>query len=155
MKNVTKRIIENFPNLEKTKEIHTVEATFLHLAWFFEDPENQDFNIGLLYKHLDNDWLELALELIAQFFREETHLIQEPVLSFIRKGSNEYFNQTQFADFLSERGLKYDKRKLNVYYKRGKLPKTDVEISGTPFWSKSTVEDFCEQEKKRLKKDCV
>ncbi|MCM3653387.1 hypothetical protein [Metabacillus litoralis] len=106
--------------------------------------------VGLLYKHLDNDWLELALELIAQFFREETYLIQEPVLSFIRKGSNEYFNQTQFADFLSERGLKYDKRKLNVYYKRGKLPKIDVEISGTPFWSKSTVEDFCEQEKKRL-----
>jgi hypothetical protein len=106
--------------------------------------------VGLLYKHLDNDWLELALELIAQFFREETYLIQEPVLSFIRKGSNEYFNQTQFADFLSERGLKYDKLKLNFYYKRGKLPKIDVEISGTPFWSKSTVEDFCEQEKKRL-----
>ncbi|MBZ5752052.1 hypothetical protein [Metabacillus rhizolycopersici] len=87
MKNVTKRIIENFPNLEKTKEINTVEATFLHLAWFFEEPENQGFNIGLLYKHLDNDWLELALELIAQFFREETYFIQEPVLSFIRKGS--------------------------------------------------------------------
>jgi hypothetical protein len=107
----------------------------------------------LLYQHLDNDWLELALELITQFFREDTYLIQQPTLSIIGKNNNEYFNQKHFADFLSESGLKYDKGKLNVYYSRGKVPEPDLELSGTPYWSKSIVDEFCEQEKKRLKKD--
>jgi hypothetical protein len=49
--------------------------------------------------------------------------------------------------------VNYDKRKLNVYYSRGKLPKADVELSGTRYWSKSTVEGYCEQEKNRLKSD--
>ncbi len=38
-----------------------------------------------------------------------------------------------------------------MYYSRGKISKADVELAGTPYWSKSTVEEFCEQEKKRLK----
>ncbi|MBZ5751343.1 hypothetical protein [Metabacillus rhizolycopersici] len=167
MKRSTKRIIEIFPNFkgklmayknvllaeEAMKGLNEVEATFLKLAWFFEEPEHENFNIGLLYQHLDNNWLELALELIVQFFREETYLIQDPVLSLIRKGSNEYFNQKQFADYLSENGLNYDKRKLNVYYSRGKVPKADIILAGTSYWSRSTVEDFCEREKNRLKKD--
>lgn len=39
-----------------------VEAVFLRLAWFFEAPEQESFNIGLLYHHLENEWLEFALE---------------------------------------------------------------------------------------------
>jgi hypothetical protein len=153
LKKATKQIIEIFPNLEEKKELNEVEATFLKLACFFEDPEHQDFNIGLLYKHLDNDWLELALELMVQFFSEDTYLIKRPALSFVRKGSNGYFNQKQFADFLAENGLNYDKRKLNVYYKRGKISEPDLEIGGTTYWSKASVEKFCEQEKRRLKTD--
>lgn len=167
MKKSTKRIIEIFPNFdskmkayknillveEAMKGLNQVEATFLKLAWFFEEPEHENFNIGLLYQHLDDDWLEFALELVTQFFREDTYLIEQPTISLIRKGKSEYFNQKHFADFLSESGLNYDKRKLNVYYSRGKLPKPDVELAGTPYWSKSTVEDFCEQEKIRLKTD--
>jgi hypothetical protein len=34
--------------------------------------------------------------------------------------------QKHFVDFLSKSGLNYDKRKLSVYYNRGKLPKADV-----------------------------
>lgn len=167
MKKSTKRIIETFPHFEDklmtyknnllieeaVKGLNAVEATFLNLACFFEDPEHEDFNIGFLYQHLDNDWLELALELITQFFKEDTYLIQQPTLSIIREGKGYFFNQKQFADYLSENGLNYDKRKLNVYYSRGKVPKSDIELAGTPYWSKSTVEDFCEQEKNRLKMD--
>jgi hypothetical protein len=68
----------------------------------------------------------------------------------LREPGENYFNQKQFADFLSENGLHYDKRKLNVYYSRGKLPEADIELAGTPYWSKYTVEGFYEQEKKRL-----
>ena len=167
MKRSTKRIIEKFPKFKRKLKAYEnilsveeamngltgVEAVFLKLAWFFEDPEQESFNIGLLYHHLDNEWLEFALELMSQFFREDTYLIQNPTHSILRETPDDYFNQKQFADFLSEHGLNYDKRKLNVYYSRGKIPKADIELSGTPYWSKSTVEKFCDQEKNRLIKD--
>lgn len=165
MKKSTKRIIEIFPNFERKlkayknillveeamKGLNKVEATFLKLAWFFEEPEHENFNIGLLYQHLDGEWLELALELMTQFFKEDTYLIQQPTISIIREGKDHFFNQTQFADFLFENGLNYDKRKLNVYYSRGKLPKADVSLAGKPYWNRSTVESFCKQEKSRMK----
>jgi hypothetical protein len=167
MKRSTKRIIEKFPNFkgklkanenillmeEAIKGLTEVDAVFLKLAWFFEAPEQESFNIGLLYHHLDNEWLEFALELMSQFFREDTYLIQKPTHSILRENQDDYFNQKKFADFLSENGLKYDKRKLNVYYSRGKIPKADLELAGTPYWSKSTVEEYCLQEKNRLNKD--
>jgi hypothetical protein len=167
MKHSTKRIIERFPKFkgklkaynnilsveEAMQGLTEVEAVFLRLACFFEAPEQESFNIGLLYHHLENEWLEFALELMTQFFREDTYLIQKPSFSILRETPDHYLNQKQFADFLSEHGLNYDKRKLNVYYSRGKIPKADVELAGTPYWSISTVEAFCEQEKKRLKKE--
>ena len=165
MKRSTKRIIEKFPKFkgklmayennllaeEALKGLTEVEAVSLRLAWFFEAPEHESFNIGLLNRYLDNEWLEFALELITQFYREDTYLIHQPTFSILREPKENYFNQKQFADFLLEQGLNYDKRKLNVYYSRGKIPKADVELSGTAYWSKSTVEEFCEQEKERLK----
>ncbi|MDQ1005372.1 hypothetical protein QFZ28_005950 [Neobacillus niacini] len=72
---------------------------------------------------------------MTQFFREDTYLIQKPTFSIPRETLADYFNQKQFADFISEHGLNYDKRKLNVYYSRGKLPKADVELAGIPYWS--------------------
>ena len=148
------KVYENIDLVEEAlKGLTNVEATFLKLALFFEEPESRNFNLGLLYKHLDNGWLEFALELVVQFFREDTYLIQKPTFFILRKTNGDYFNQKQFADFLSKHGLNYDKRKLNVYYSRGKLPKADIEFSGTPYWSISTVEEFCEQEKERLKKE--
>jgi hypothetical protein len=109
----------------------------------------------LLYHHLEDEWLEFALELMVQFFREDTYLIQKPTFSILREPTDNYFNQKQFADFLSENGLHYDKRKLNVYYSRGKLPKADIELAGTPYWSKYTVEGFYKKEKNRLKKEDI
>ncbi|USK35177.1 hypothetical protein LIT25_07645 [Bacillus sp. F19] len=80
-------------------------------------------------------------------------MIKKPALSFVRKGSDGFFSQKQFADYLKENGLNYDKRKLNVYYYRGKIPEPDLELGGTVYWSRASVETFCEQEKSRLKTD--
>ena len=115
-------------------------------------PEYESFNIRWLYEYLDDGWLEFALELMVQFFQEDTYLIQKPTLSILRESGENYFNQKQFADFLSENGLHYDKRKLNVYYSRGKLPKADIELAGTPYWSKYTVEGFLRAGEKPFKK---
>ena len=109
MKNTTKRIVEKFPNLEEKvlemngsglvivddiQSLDSVECTFLKLALFFEDPENAHFDLAFLYKELDNDWLEWALELITQFFQEDTYLIQKPSFMIIKDGSD-YLNLTR------------------------------------------------------------
>ncbi|RBW68257.1 hypothetical protein [Bacillus taeanensis] len=163
MKKATKHILDKFPMLEGKLEayqnrdsikdvmepLNDVEETFLKLVWFFENPEDESFHLGWLYRDLDDDWLEFALELIAFYFREDTYLIKNPSFSLIREG-DDYLNQTQFAGYLVENRLKYDRVKLNVYMKRGKIPKPDIKLSGQGYWSKSTVERFCEQEKERL-----
>ena len=162
MKNTTKRIVEKFPNLkekivEKTGKLDSVdddiqsfnpvERTFLQLALFFEHPEKAHFDLASLYKDLDNDWLEWALELITQFFQEDTFLIQNPSFMIIKDGSD-YLNLTQFAQFLTEQGLRYDRQKVNLYYERGKIPQPDLWIGGTKYWSRDTATKYSKEEKK-------
>ncbi|MEH6908902.1 hypothetical protein [Neobacillus drentensis] len=163
MKRTTKRIIEIFPNLEEKiskqenvkladevlPSLDPVKRTFLKLACFFEDPEEVNFDLASLYKELDNDWLELAVELITQFFREDTYLIQKPSYSIIKDGSD-YLNLSQFAGYLTERGLKYDRQKVNLYYVRGSIPQPDLIVGGTKYWHESTAETYYKQEKSRL-----
>ncbi|WP_121614220.1 hypothetical protein [Mesobacillus foraminis] len=138
MKKTTQRIIEKFPMLEELLsdydnsggalgEFDEIEAAFLGLARFFESPGKESFDLGTLYRHLDNDWLEFALELITDYFREETYLIQKPSYSIIKDGSD-FYSLTQFAEELSKRGLRYDRQKLNLYFERGKVPQPDLVV---------------------------
>ncbi|MBH0171497.1 hypothetical protein [Fictibacillus sp. 18YEL24] len=163
MKNATCRIVDKFPEFEDKlhvyenmllvdealKEVDDVQATFLKLAWFFEDPEKETFNLGLLYRHLDNDWLEFALELVTEYFRKDTYLIQKPTYSLIREGSH-YKSMSQFADYLSEQGLRYDRQKLNLYFERGKVPHPDLVVGGVKYWSDETVQTYAVQEINRM-----
>jgi hypothetical protein len=163
MKNATRRILETFPTFkdevyayENRQQAHEtltgidkVQATFLQLACFFEDPDNETFDIGLLYRHLDNDWLEFALELMTSYFRRDTYLIQKPTYSLIREDSD-YKSMSQFADYLREQGLRYDRQKLNLYFERGKVPQPDLVVGGIKYWSKETVQSYGEQEKIRV-----
>lgn len=163
MKRTTRRILEKFPNLEDKIEandngllaedalqsLSQVEQTFLKLACFFENPEQANFNLTCLYQNLDNSWLEWALELITLYFQEDTYLIQKPSYFIIQDGS-EYVNQSHFAEYLNENGLTYTRQKIKTYLDRGKLPEADMEIDGTKYWKRSTVESYYEQEKNRL-----
>ena len=67
---------------EAMKGLTDVEVVFLKLAWFFEAPEQEGFNIGLFFHHLNNDWLEFTLELVTQFFLEDMFLIEKPPIPF-------------------------------------------------------------------------
>jgi len=161
---VTRKIVEKFPGLENhihayenmllvhnaLKDLDDVQSTFLKLVWFFEKPDQESFDIRLLYIHLENDWLEFALELITEYFREETFLIQNPTYILI-KDDSEYFSLTQFADYLADQGLRYDRQKLNLYYGRGLVPDPDLVIGGTKYWSKKTIQHYKDQEEIRLK----
>jgi hypothetical protein len=158
MKKTTMRIIQAFPNLraeiaakthtglEESENFDPVQHTFLKLACFFENPEETDFNLGYLYKTLDNDWLEWALELITQFFREETYLIQNPSFAIVKDGAG-YLNQSQFAEYLTAQGLRYDRAKVKNYYDRGKIPAPDLLIAGTKYWRQTTANEYAEKMK--------
>lgn len=161
MKNATSRIVELFPQLKDPilkqnnadvtfENFNEIERTLLKLAKFFENPNEEDFDLTLIYQHLKDGWLELALECITLFFQEDTFLIQRPSFSIVKE-SSDYLNQSQFADFLTERGLKYDRAKVKNYYDRGKIPSPDLVVAGTKYWSSSTAESYCEKEKRRLK----
>ena len=168
MKKATRRIIEMFPNLEEKlndyeniflseealQKLDETQATFLKLACFFEAPDKRSFDLGYLYRSLDNDWLEFALELITEYFRDDTYLIQKPSYSLIKEGSD-FYSMAQFADELNKRGLRYDRQKLNLYFQRGKVPQPDLVIGGVKYWSKKTVQLYGDQEEIRLqsKKD--
>lgn len=93
MKQTTTKIIQHFPALKHhlnvthtsiegtmivdPSDMNTIEKTFLELALFFENPTTQGFDIKKLYDNLDNEWLELALELIHLFFAKDTYLINK------------------------------------------------------------------------------
>jgi hypothetical protein len=162
MKKSTRRVIETFPLLEQKllehgsneleeeipRPLNQIQSTFLKLAIFFEKPESAYFDLAVLYKNLDDDWLEWALELITQFFREDTFLIKKPSFALIKDGS-EFLNLSQFANYLTEQGVKYDRQKVNLYLERGKIPEPDLLVGGTKYWSSSTVIKYCEKEKQR------
>ena len=98
---------------------------------------------------MDNDWLEFALELITEYFRKATYLIKKPTYSLI-KDVSDYHSLSQFADYLSQKGLRYDRQKLNLYYERGKAPESDLLVGGVKYWSIKTVKSYTKKEKIRL-----
>ena len=164
MKKIIRSIIEKFPMLEDKllahedieldadalKSLDQVQCTFLKLACFFENPDHEHFDLNTLYQHLEGDWLDWALELITRYFREDTFLIKKPTFSIVKENDSNYLNQSQFANFLTENGLKYDRAKVKNYYDRGRIPTADLIVSGTKYWMKSTVQQYCQQEQRRL-----
>ncbi len=135
---------------EALSNLNEVQQVFLRLAWFFENPDKANFNLGGIYQNLQDDWLEFSLEVICDFFRKDTYLIQDPTHSIITEGDY-YMNQSRFAEFLNDNGLKYDRSKLNVYINRGKAPKADITVSGIKYWERSTCEKFLNEQLKERK----
>lgn len=159
MKNATQLIIKEFPILEEhlnnreniflvqqsLKSLSSnVEKTFLQLAWFFEDPKQNNFNLGKLHECLEGDWLEFALDLINIYFKRDTYLIKKPTHSILLD-IDDYYSQTTFAEYLNEKGFRYDQSKISAYRHRNKFPKEDIMIAGIPYWSKFSVEKYAKE----------
>lgn len=170
MKQATLKIINEFPYLEeKINEViqkpfpeellgkveNDIDRTFITLAYFFENPNSQLFTLSMLYQHLENSWLEFALQLISFYFEKDTFLIQQPTHSVLHysEEEEEYLTQSDVARFLKEKGLKYDSpNKIAVYYERGKFPKEDKLIAGKKYWTKKTIEAFANTKIEDIKK---
>lgn len=160
MKQVTLKIIENFPALKQVishvlsgdeksdMNLSDTENVFLGLALFFEDPNSFDFCLSQLF-NLDSDWLVFALELIILYLKENTYLVKDTNISLIKE--TDYFNQSHFAEFLRKNGLQYTRHKLHTYLKRGKIPNPDVILDGSKYWYKETAKNYLLQEGKKNK----
>ncbi len=147
MKNSLNNIYSRFPNVKIKKvnqdlQVTNTEDIFYQLSLFLEDPETYAFNINLIYKYLRNEDLLFALSIIVDFFQSETKLIDSSLNRFIHQNifeKEKFYNQTMFANYLKENGHNFTPHKLRVYYVRGKLPKPDLVINGTPYWFEATV----------------
>ena len=53
-----------------------------------------------------------------------------------------FLSQTQISDMLQEKGIDLDRRKVNIYYKRGHLPPPNALIGAIPGWRKDTIEKW-------------
>lgn len=156
MKKAIALIVDKIPSLEKhlnsnhsmllrKQALDEVEeplnAVFLELIWFFENPEEANFDLKWLYNELSDDWLSFALNAIELFFKEDTYLIKEDTNSVIV--SDEYLDQAGISRFLSDRGIEnFPQNKIATYILRGKFPEPDMIISGKKFWNKTTIDKF-------------
>lgn len=147
MKRSLKALLDRYPTVEKklkgeNSPSTNVEDVFYQMALFIEDPDTYSFNINLLYKFLENEDLSFALKIITTYFARDTDLIKESENLFVNAdeiANSKMYNQTTFAKFLKEKGYNFSPNKVSVYHKRGKLPKADLTINGTPYWFEETV----------------
>jgi len=160
MKKSTQEIISYFPSLkdylqdnenilltdEALSKLNDTEQVFLRLAWFFENPDKENFNLETIYKKLDGEWLSFALQVIFEFFEKDTYLLQETKFSVITEGSV-YYNLADFARYLTNNGCEFSRQKLNVYVKRGVTPDPDIIVAGVRYWAEGTVESFLHYQK--------
>ena len=150
-------ILNKYPNVKKRFNGEDIvltneEDVFYQLALFVNDPNRYSFNTNLLYKYLTDLDLIFALKVMVTFFQKDTFLIQNKKAMFIDSDDLEketLYNQTTFSKYLIGKGLNFPVTKITTYNRRGKLPKGDIIINGTPYWYESTVELFAKEEKKK------
>ena len=155
MKVATKQIVDKFPMLktklpdhesvllseETLKHLSDTEQFFLRMAWFFENPRKENFNLNTLFDQIDEEWLSFALESINVFFKRDTYLLDQTDFSIITEDSM-YYSQSDFATYLNEHGFNYSRPKINTYKSRGTIPPPDITVSNVPYWELSTCESY-------------
>lgn len=149
MKKSIEKIYTKFPMLSAhlndsdtiaKKELAKEEYVFLKMIKFFNETE-ESFDVALLKENLERDWLAFALDVLNTYFKEDTYLMPEDQSMTIYE-HDPLLNQTAFAQFLSDNGLNFDRRKFSTYRGRGLMPYPDVTIAGIPYWKTSTAKDY-------------
>ncbi|MCM3227714.1 hypothetical protein [Terribacillus saccharophilus] len=157
MKKSVEMIYENFPKIQSVIEnqeqdlnnLGEIEKVFSKMASFFLDPQNKSFDLKEVYTSLQDDWLVFAFECIETFFKNDSYLLKSDYSSLILEEHDPLVNQKGFSDILNETGIFFTKQKVNTYYSRDKLPKPEVIISGLPYWKKSVVLEYGENQKRK------
>ncbi len=60
-----------------------------------------------------------------------------------------FYNQSDFAKFLTAHGFDFTRHKMGVYIKRGLVPKPDIILSGVKYWKEKTCFEYVDQLKNK------
>ena len=126
MKNATMEILAKCPNLRfyveskeqqyDLKSLNKNEQVLVALARFFEYEES--FDLNQLFKEMDSDWIEFAMDRLLTYFHSDTYLTKSPK-PLIIKNPNDLLNQKDFGDLMNEDGGNMDPRKFTCYGREG------------------------------------
>ncbi|MFC4737178.1 hypothetical protein ACFO4L_11315 [Bacillus daqingensis] len=147
-----KELLTSFPHFEQTapEQLTDQEYPFYALYLFLKDPDTNGFDIRLLNSLTDREDALMILSFIERYIQtcrystsKATMPIKRPPVAYKTKKEPVYFNQTDVARYLQDQGHKsWNRHKVHVYYKRGKLPEPDKQLSNTPYWELETVQLF-------------
>lgn len=138
-------------NVEEMKQDrgNSVEiTTMLNLAAALYD-DSQAFYISDLSK-LDKNMLQLALNAMQYRYSPSAPLRYEAqqthsIINENEAETKQYYGLTNFASYIQEKGLDFDKRKLSVYRERGLLPQPAVQVGRNNGWSVEQIDKWIEK----------
>ena len=149
MKKATMEILAKCPNLRfyveskeqqhDLKSLNKNEQVLVALTRFFEHEES--FDLNQLFKEMDSDWIEFAMDRLLTYFYSDTYLTKSPK-PLIIKNPNDLLSQKDFGDLMNEHGANMDAKKIHMLRKRGKLPIETALIGGKPYWLKEEIETY-------------
>lgn len=138
----------NVEEMKQDKENSLEITTMLNLAAALYD-DSQAFYISDL-SNLDKNMLQLALNAMQyryspsvpfRYEAQQTHSI----INENEAETKQYYGLTNFSDYVQEKGLDFDKRKLSVYRERGLLPKPAVQVGRNNGWSKEQIDEWIDK----------
>ena len=149
MKKATMEILAKCPNLRlyvelnehqhDLKILNKNEQVLVALARFFEYEES--FDLNQLFREVDSDWIEFAMDRLLTYFYSDTYLTKSPK-PLIIKNPNDLLSQKDFGDLMNEHVGNMDTKKIHMLRKRGKLPTETALIGGKPYWLKEQIETY-------------
>jgi len=149
MKKSTMEILAKCPNLKfyveskeqqhDLKSLNKNEQVLVALSRFFEHEES--FDLNQLFKEMDSDWIEFAMDRVLTYFYSDTYLTKSNK-PLIIKNPNDLLSQKDFGELMNEHGGNMDTKKVHMLRKRGKLPIETALIGGKPYWLKEEVETY-------------
>lgn len=131
---------------EQIKDLEGADKVFGELAIALFN--NEPFSLEM-FNELSLEQLNTALEAVRYLKnnkeiydtdKQKPMILKENTASAAAPPS--FLGQTQVANMLQEKGIDLDRRKVNVYYKRGHLPPPNALIGSTPGWRKDTIEKW-------------
>nr|WP_173026376.1 hypothetical protein [Aeromonas sp. Ne-1]AKO69677.1 hypothetical protein [Aeromonas sp. Ne-1] len=90
-------ILENYLNDKylnpsiAVNSLTQVEKVFLNMCEFFKNPREHSFDFQLVYLHLKEEEVIIALKALSIFSKEDCYSISKPAISYTGKHKSEYY----------------------------------------------------------------
>ena len=74
---------------KKDLNLNSTESVFYDLCLFLKSPNTQHFDFRKVYENLRDEWVEITLEALELFSREDTFIINKPNYDIITEDQEE------------------------------------------------------------------